>query len=187
MASFLNSEADLAISNQRTGNNYMIMQFKNLQILVLSMIALTVAGCATTPDQDMTSLEIQSFQTQEFEATKKVVFGSVVSVFQDLGYIIESADIETGFLTAASASQNKTGFLDAMGGVSSSGKTRGTAFIEEIRPKFVTVRLNFVDTKNSSTAYGSESSKDTPINSPEPYKIAFDKIGDAVFIRQGKN
>ena len=155
--------------------------------LCLLFATFTIAGCAATPEQEMTSLEIQAFQTQEFEASKKIVFGSVISVFQDLGYIIESADMETGFITAASASANKTGFWDAMGGVTTSGKTRGTAFVEEIREGFVTVRLNFVDTKNRSTAYGSESSNDTPIIEPEPYKIAFDKIGDAVFIRKGSN
>lgn len=164
---------------------------KNLSVrwraLFPIIVTCSLAGCATTGNNDMTSLEIQAFQTQEFEASKKVTFGSVISVFQDLGYIVESADVETGFITAASASSNKTGFWEAMGGVTTSGKTRVTAFLEEIRPGFVSVRLNFVDTKNRSTAYGSASSEDKPIVDPQPYKIAFDKIGDAVFIRKGAN
>lgn len=160
---------------------------KKFNALLLCFVALVFSGCATTPKQEMTSLQIQAFQTQEFEASKKIVFGSVLSVFQDLGYIVESADVETGFITAASASANKTGFWEAMGGTTASGKTRGTAFVEEIRQNYVTVRLNFVDTKNLSTAYGSQSSQDTPIVEPEPYKIAFDKIANAVFVRQGVN
>ena len=185
MELFLTSEAVRAISRYRVRIKDMKNGIVSLRALFFCAAILGLSSCATAPAQDMTSLEIQAFQTQEFEASKKVVFGSVVSVFQDLGYIIESADIDTGFVTAASASTNKTGFWDAMGGITSSGKTRGTAFVEEIRPGFVTVRLNFVDTKNRSTAYGSESSQDTPIVEPEPYKIAFDKIGDAVFIRKG--
>jgi hypothetical protein len=124
-----------------------------------AIVVLSLSGCAST-GTDMTSLQVQAFQTHEFEAPKKAVFGSVVSVFQDLGYIVESADVETGFITSASASVNKTGFWQAMGGAASSGKTRATAFVEEIRPNFVTVRLNFVDTQNVSSAYGPQSSQD---------------------------
>lgn len=163
----------------------MFLGFNTIRALLVSAVALAMVGCATAPPAEMTSLEIQAFQKQDFDASKKIVFASVLSVFQDLGYIIDSADIETGFITAASASVNKTGFWEAMGGVSSSGKTRVTAFVEEMQPEYVSVRLNFVDTRTNSTAYGSESNQDTPIIDPEPYKIAFDKIGDAVFVRQG--
>lgn len=153
----------------------------------LAVVTIGLSGCATAPQQEMTSLQIQAFQTHEFEASRKIVFGSVISVFQDLGYIVESADRETGFITAASASVDKTGFWQAMSGRSSSGRTRATAFVEEIRPDFVTVRLNFVDTQNISSTYGQASSHDRPIVDPEPYKIAFDKIEDAIFIRKGSN
>lgn len=187
MGSFLTSGAARVISKSTMGNLQMNNKLSSSGVSLLCIAVLILSGCATNTTQEMTSLQIQAFQTQEFEASKKIVFGSVVSVFQDLGYIVESADIDTGFVTAGSASVNKTGFWDAMGGVASSGKTRGTAFVEEIRSAFVTVRLNFVDTKNSSSAYGSQSSQDTPIVEPEPYKIAFDKIADAVFIRQGAN
>lgn len=151
----------------------------------LLIVALMLTGCASNGSGEMTPLQIQAFQTHEFEAPKKTVFASVVTVFQDLGYIIESADVETGFITSASASVNKTGFWQAMGGTTSSGKTRATAFVEEIQPNFVTVRLNFVDTQDISTAYGQDSSQDKPVVDPEPYRVAFDKIGDAVFIRLG--
>lgn len=153
----------------------------------LSLVAaLMLSGCAaSTPKQGLTSLQIQAFQTQEFEASKKDVFASVVSVFQDLGYIVENADVDTGFVTAASASVDKTGFWDLLGGVSSHGKTRATAFVDEVKPKFVNVRVNFVDTKNSSGVHGSATSRDTPIVTPEPYEIAFDKIADTLFVRQG--
>ena len=159
----------------------------SVRTFLLSAIAAALAGCATAQPNQMTPLEIQAFQKQDFESSKKIVFGSVVSVFQDLGYIIDSADLETGFITAASASENKTSFWEAMGGVTTSGKTRVTAFVEEMRPDYVSVRLNFVDTRSSSSAQGSQTSRDTPIVEPEPYRIAFDRIGDAVFVRQGIN
>src|SRR5262245_37701719 len=120
----------------------------------LMALAVLVVGCATAPAQQPTSLQIQAFQTKEFENPEFVVFSSVLSVFQDLGYIIESADRATGFITAGSPTSNKTGFWEAMGGVSSSGQTRATAFVEEVRPGFTSVRLNFLNTKKQSSLYG---------------------------------
>lgn len=72
-----------------------------------------------------------------------------------------------------------------MGGLSSHGQTKAMAFVEEIRPGFTTVRLNFVSTKKSSSAYGREAQRDTPILDPAPYQIAFDKIEDAIFVWSG--
>lgn len=154
-------------------------------LVIAGCIAVSLVGCATTPTQVPTSLQIQSFQTNEFEASKTAAFGSVISVFQDLGYIVQSADKDTGFITATSPSSNKTGFWEAMGGMTTSGQTKATAFVEEIRPNFATVRLNFVDTKHVSSAYGQDSDRDTPILDPKVYQVAFDKIGAAIFVREG--
>lgn len=151
----------------------------------LIAMAAFLAGCASTPTEEPTSLEVQAFQTKEFEAQKAVAFGSVVSVFQDLGYIVDSADKDTGFITAGSPSKRKTNFWEALGGVASSGQTKATAFIEEIRPGFTTVRLNFVNTRKISSLYGQDSQEDEPVLEPGAYQIAFDKIDDAIFVRSG--
>jgi len=156
---------------------------KYFATLVLGM-TVVLSGCATTTNQP-TSLQIQSFQSKEFETSKSVTFGSVLSVFQDLGYIVVSADKDTGFITASSPAGNKTGFWEAMGGVTSSGQTKATAFVEEIRPGFSNVRLNFVDTKNSSSIYGQSNAQDKPILDTKVYQTAFSKIEDAIFIRSG--
>lgn len=155
--------------------------------LVASVLGVSVflSGCATAPKTEPNSLQIQAFQTKEFETTKAVAFASVLTVFQDLGYIVASADKDTGFITAASPSGNKTNFWEALGGVTSSGQTKATAFIEEIRPGFANVRLNFVNAKSSSSIYGQSQAIDTPILDPKAYQIAFGKIEDAVFIRSG--
>lgn len=147
--------------------------------------AAMLTGCATGSRQAPTSLQIQAFQSKEFETAKGTAFGSVISVFQDLGYIVQSADKETGFITASSPSANKTGFWEAVGGVSSSGQTKATAFIEEVRPNYVLVRLNFVDTKRMSSMYGQSSDQDNPVLDPKAYQIAFDKIETAIFVRAG--
>lgn len=142
-------------------------------------------GCMAVKPADQTSLQIQAFQSKEFETDKSVAFAAVMSVFQDLGYIVQSADKETGFITAASPTKRNTNFFEALGGVASSGETKATAFIEQIRPGFANVRLNFVNTKKRSSAYGQSDQQDAPILEPKAYQIAFEKIDDAIFIRAG--
>lgn len=134
--------------------------------------------------QTLAPLEIQALQTNEFETTKEIAFPSVLSVFQDLGYIIESADKDTGFITAKSATSDSTSFLHILGGSTFSETTRVTAFIEQIRPMYTKVRLNFVKVTKGSSAYGQQSQQDTPLLDPKIYENAFNKIGDAIFIRQ---
>lgn len=157
----------------------------NNKILVTILLGGILVGCGSTPERELTPMQIQAFQTHEFESSKSTAFNSILSVFQDLGYIVDSADKSTGFITASSAAENKTGFWQAAGGTTSSGKTKATAFVEEIRPGLSRIRLNFVDTRNLSSAYGQESQEDTPILDPKPYQVAFDKVGTAVFVRQG--
>lgn len=152
---------------------------------VFILFAMSLSGCATPKKAPETSLQLQSFQAQEFETTKATAFASVLSVFQDLGYIVSSADRETGFITATSPAGTKTSFWDAMGGVQTSGQIKATAFVEEIRPGFASVRLNFVDARHRSSLYGQQNDVDKPILDPKFYQSAFARIGDAIFVRAG--
>ncbi len=150
------------------------------------ILCCTIAFVSCTPTNVApTSLQLQSFQSKEFETTKTIAFGAVLSVFQDLGYIVASADRDTGFITASSPAGNKTNFLDAIVGFTSSGQTKATAFVEEIRPGFANIRLNFVNSKKSSSYYGQSFENDKPILEPEVYQSAFSKIEDAIFVRSG--
>ena len=75
----------------------------NKFIRITSLIAGVVGlfGCSTTTTvSERLSLEIQEFQTKSFEIDKKTAFSSTISVFQDLGFIINSANYEIGFITA---------------------------------------------------------------------------------------
>lgn len=160
-----------------------VSKHRYFSILKLGFFAATAAivlgGCmATAPER--TSLEIQAFQMQEFETTKQISFNSTVSVFQDLGYIIEAASFETGIITAASPVESSV-MLFTM----AQTNTRATAFVEQRRPDVTTVRLNFVETQRRSGGYGQQSGRDTPIHDPEVYQNAFSRISDAIFIRAG--
>lgn len=78
--------------------------------------ALVMAGAGApalaAKKPQLTPMQIQAMQQKEFEAPKAALFSSVVDVFQDLGYTINSADMASGFITAESATVNKTGFWD---------------------------------------------------------------------------
>jgi hypothetical protein len=149
--------------------------------------AISLGACTTLPKPEPVPLQLQAFQTHEFEIDQTTAIRSVMSVFQDLGYIIQSADKDVGFITATSPMRDTTGFLSillALGGTasSSSSQTRATAVIEEVKPNLTTVRLNFVVNSRDLTN-GARSEHDKPIEDPEPYRVAFDKIEDAIFVR----
>lgn len=144
-----------------------------------------LVACATVHKPTPTPLEIQAIQAKEFEADKDTAFGAVLSVFQDAGYIVQSADKDTGFITAASPAGEKTSFWEALVGVSTSGQTKATAFVEQIRPSFVTVRLNFVNAHRTFNTNGQATDHDKALLDPAVYQAAFDKIDSAIFVRMG--
>jgi hypothetical protein len=46
------------------------------------------------------------------------------------------------------------------------------------------VRLNFLSTNQSSSSYGQQSRSDKPILDPTVYNAAWDKIDEALFVKQ---
>lgn len=159
---------------------------KKTGLAILVGASVILAGCAGAPAKpEKTSLEIQAVQARNFEADKKATFNSVVSVLQDLGYIINSASLDTGFITAESAVQNSTGFWDAMGGVRREQRVAVTATVEDMKANSTRVRLNFVTRQKRSAQYGQQASDDQPIQDAKIYQNAFEKIGEAIFIRKG--
>ena len=148
--------------------------------LVILVVFLVSAGCATTRTPELTPLEIQSLQTREYEYKKEVVFPSVMSVFQDLGYTIKSADKDTGLITAESAATSDAALK--FWGVSKVTQTSATAFIEEIGTT-TRVRVSFVVTNKTSYSRGQTDREDTPILNAEVYGNAFERIENAIFVR----
>ena len=147
-----------------------------LLILRLLLLAGILAGCASAP-LEKTSLELQAIQAREFESSKNIAFAGVVSVFQDLGYVIVSAEINTGFITAKSPTKGARVLF--VGSVME--ETRATSFIEELPGGKARVRLNFVGSKRSSSS-GNEN--EVAIEDPLVYTKAFEKIDEAIFIRK---
>ena len=72
------------------------------RIAALIAMAIALAACQTTPTRAPASgVQLQSYQAKEFETDKRVAFAAAMSVFQDLGFIIDDGDFDTGLITAS--------------------------------------------------------------------------------------
>lgn len=140
-----------------------------------------IESCKKAPT--LTPLEIQAIQSREVEASKEVAFASVMSVFQDLGYIISSADVATGFITAKSSTTSKVDWIFT--GNQYNTNTNATAFIEPVAGNLTRIRLNFVTATQTSKVYGQAKQQDVAILDVTVYQAAFEKIDTAIFVRNG--
>lgn len=164
---------------------------KTLLIAASIGASLILGGCQTTePVVKKTSLEIQAVQARMFETDRTTAFRSVVSVLQDLGYVVQAASLETGLVTAQSPTkQDNSGgavFAAAFAGIRTEGRTVVTATVEDFNSKQTRVRLNFVDKRFRSGAYGQQASDEKAVEDPKIYENAFEKISEAIFIRQAQ-
>lgn len=147
-------------------------------------VGLTVFSGEVFAQASSSSLEIQALQSRDFETTKEIAFNSVISVLQDSGYVIDSADLLTGFVTGTSP----TG---SYGNPDKSKKpkkkkrsySKGTAFVEKIAADRVRVRLNFIEIRERYNLSSELLRLDVPIEDPLVYQNAFEAISKAIFIR----
>ena len=150
-------------------------------LLTIPLLLLTLMGCVTEPEINLTPLEIQSIQSRDYDKGKDIVFPSVMSVLQDLGYSIKAADIVTGLITAESTAESNQA-MKVWLGITQVTQTNANVVIEEIKSK-TKVRINFVNVVKESSGYGQEDRTDKQILDPTPYRNAFEKIDSAIFIR----
>ena len=142
-------------------------------------------SCATSPTAPaLTPAEIQSIQSRQYDESKEVVFASVVSVFQDLGYQIAAADLATGIITSQSAAANDAAYA-FWTGVAKNTQTKATAFVETIG-SITSVRLNFVTSTNESFGYGQQRKSEVPVIDSQIYQNAFEKVENAIFMRSSQ-
>ena len=154
-------------------------------LLLIGLLALNgcLAGMPQNYKPTKTSLELQAFQTREFETSKKIAFASTLSVFQDLGYVVESGDLETGLITGKSPT--KKGMIFGVG-ISQSFR-KATGFVETFRNNVVKIRVNFVDITIAFSNQGMQQRVDVPIEEPKLYQEVFEKIEKAIFVRRNVN
>ncbi|MFZ3039213.1 MAG: hypothetical protein WA115_05445 [Polynucleobacter sp.] len=155
---------------------------KNLLKLSAVVLLISLAGCLPPPKSTKTALELQSFQAKEFETSKKIAFASTLSVLQDHGYIIGSANLDTGLISGKSPTNSSNKFF-----YREMSDVKATAFVEEITPGRTKVRLNFVNSTSRSGGYGQRDDQDYPIEDPAIYQEIFSKIQQGIFVRKNAN
>jgi hypothetical protein len=165
-----------------------MMMKTNLRFYAPMALGLAVAIGATPAwakkAPEISGLELQQMQSHDFEGTKNQVFGAVMSVLQDAGYRIQAADKDTGLITAIGSSKGKLTWKPFQGFGKSKKTPIASVFIEDINPTFTRVRINFVMGKVTSTIYNSQPQDEEPITDAATYAEAFEKINQALFLRQ---
>ena len=102
-----------------------------INFLILSIFALATATGCNRRAPTLQPLELQNIQSREYENSKNIVYASVISVFQDLGYQLKSSDKETGLITAEGAATSDSASKNWLG-ITKVSQTSATAFIEKI-------------------------------------------------------
>jgi hypothetical protein len=155
--------------------------FKLSIIFIVFNILILIPGCVSPEKPQMTSLQLQSMQARTFDTTKRLAFDSTVTVFQDMGYIISSANFDTGFLTAESPTKTDFSFLDGGRVIK---RTKATAFVRQLANGKAKIRLNFVNHKEVPMKDGQKIVQDEAVETPVIYQNAFNKIRECLFVTQ---
>ena len=160
---------------------------KNTSMLLLAAFAVFTVGCASAPPAAKSGIELQAYQAREFETSKRTAFSATMSVFQDLGFIIDDGDFDTGLITATGpASLDEMGMSDLLAQVFAGADTRGsthrraTAFVEKMPSGLVRIRLNFVD---NMSAFRDAVKQSRPVQDTALYQSTFELIDKAIFVR----
>jgi hypothetical protein len=161
------------------------MNIKTILIMILGTLILS--GCEMQPPPPKpTSLQVEAMQTQTFETSKRKAFNAVMTVFQNKGYTIQSADLDTGFITAKSATTGAGAGMGPMGRAPTHIDTTmtSTAFISTITKQNKTVavvRLSFVINKTTSGISGTYTDN-IQVLDPDVYKMHFADIRQQIFV-----
>ncbi|HKR18502.1 hypothetical protein [Rhizorhapis sp.] len=132
----------------------------------------------------LSGLELQQIQSKDFEVGKDVSFPAVMSVLQDEGYRILSADKDTGLITGQGSSKGKLTYNILWGFGNKKRSPVVSAFIESVSENVSRIRLSFVMAVTKGGIYGQRSADEEPITDAAAYTDAFEKISKAIFVRQ---
>ncbi|QXQ05474.1 hypothetical protein KX816_14685 [Sphingosinicellaceae bacterium] len=153
---------------------------------VVALIAITIGAdmAEAKKPPEVTGLELQQIQARDIEATTDVVFSAVMTVFQDAGFRILTADKSTGLISAQSSNKSKTTYNIWYGLGKKKTVPIVSAFIESRGPNMTRARLSFVMSTGKSRSILTD---EEPVTDPAAYQDAFEKIQKEVFTRQALN
>jgi len=138
---------------------------------------LIVAGCETTPQ--LSSLQRRGFESKDLEGKYEDAFKSTLQVLQDYGYIIKSADYQSGVIQGETGLKKRNDFF----GDSLLVNFEITATIEQFGENKVKERLSLI--KKSKYMVGEKPSQ--IIEDPELFQRIYDDIQKEMFVRENLN
>lgn len=145
-----------------------------LKPCIAIIFTLYLAGCVPVQQTQLTPLAVQSLQTGTYDGvSKRDLFNASVTTLQDLGYIVDSADFDTGFVTA----HNLTPFSDRR-----FGDTRITLFVTETSDEDSRVRINIEKSREIATFNRAQPTQVvySAVLEPDIYQTLFSRIGQNV-------
>lgn len=152
--------------------------------LAVALTAFVAGPVMAEKKAQLTGLELQQIQARDMETTVDVAFPAVMTVLQDAGYRIQSADKATGLIVAEGSSKKITTYNIWYGLGSKKRVPTVSAFIESRGPQYTRVRLSFVmSMRKSRNAFSDED----PISDPAVYQQAFEQIEKEIFTRNAMN
>ena len=134
-------------------------------IFLLLLLCMTLCGCASMQDnvpKEKTSIDIQAMQIRQFDCSFKDAFASVIDVFQDQGFVIQTSDSNTGLIVArgstkdvAHSTHTSNSWYSGEKLVDKSSCLVGTVRVEEVMTDTSSIRLSFVDEISETFVYSS--------------------------------
>ncbi len=151
-------------------------------ICTVLFFGIVASSCTVPPKIKQSQMQIQAYQSHEFEATKRIAFDATMSILQDAGFIIESADFETGFITGKGTTQSRP---DLWWGAMNE-HVKVTAFIEQRTSSLARVRLNLVESSQRKSVWNlaQDVINEAGVRDPKVYQQLFEEIGQAIFVKK---
>lgn len=135
--------------------------------LILSfLISMIFTGCMTNSKQmileNEQQLKIRSYQIKKYQKSKKIVARATISTLQDLSFIIDKADMETGTVTATKLVKGAS--------------LRMTIIVREKGDNMTQVRSN--------AQFSSFNQMPEAVTEPETYQAFYVALDKAIFLEK---
>lgn len=147
---------------------------------IRSVEAVATSLAAGREQPPLTAEELRRLQTREFSAPKDITFAATMTALLDLGYRIQSADIDTGLIVASASSVERLQ-LDLRGIGTARQTPMASVFLEARDNSTSRVRVNL--SVSASSAGDTGASAERIVREENPYTVFFEHLQDEIAAR----